>query len=307
MRIRVLRLVVALTTVIMTLGCHGPGSSPGDDSYESPTIGSLKYVPAGRFQRDATATNISAISRPYRMGATEITRAQFLAVMGTDPVAADGVTEYSSGVADPVMYVNLYHAIAFCNKLSIMEGLTPAYAVTGVDFSAIGYASIPKGDDATWDAVTVNWAADGYRLPTEMEWMWAAMGAPADGQAGSTDTTGYLKGYAGSNEGAGQTNIGSNAWYYYNSDGKTHPAGTKQANELGLYDMSGNVFDLCWDLYAVYPEGTLTDYRGAASGTYRVERGGGCLYDANLCTVASRYGSPWGSGQIIIGFRVVRP
>jgi formylglycine-generating enzyme required for sulfatase activity len=305
---RVLGLAAALATFIMLLGCRGPESSPGDGGYESSTIGSLKYVPAGRFQRDAGSTNISAISRPYRMSATEITRAQFLAVMGTDTVAADGVTEYSSGIADPVMSVNLYCAIAFCNKLSIMEGLIPAYAVAGVDFSALGYESIPKIDDATWNAATVDWAADGYRIPTEMEWMWAAMGAPADGQSGGTDTTGYMKGYSGSSEGSGQASIGSFAWYYDNSDGKTHPAGTKQANELGLYDMSGNVFEQCWDLYAGYPDGKLTDYRGAASGTDRVARGGCYLYNANpVCTVACRYYYPWGSGQILSGIRVVRP
>ena len=170
----------------------------GVADYDSSTVGILKLVPAGRFQRDATATNISVITRPYRMSQHEITRAQFAAMLITDP----SHPPYSSGTDDPVQMVNWYHAIAFCNKLSIDEGLTPVYSVTGIDFSTLTYAGIPTEAHVDWNDATANWDADGYRLPTEMEWMWAAMGAPADGQGGSTNTTGYQKGYAGSTEGA---------------------------------------------------------------------------------------------------------
>ena len=276
---------------------------PATGDYISANIGTLKYVPSGRFQWEATATNISEITQPYRMSQHEITRAQFLAIMGTDP----SDTTQSSGTTDPVQKENWYHAIAFCNKLSMAEGLMPVYAVTGVNFTTLTYASIPTISNADWNAATANWTNNGYRLPTEMEWIWAAMGAPADGQGGGTNTTGYLKGYAGSTEGAGQTNIDNFAWYSSNSSSKTHPVGTKTANELGLYDMSGNVWEWTWDWSAVYPTGTQTDYRGAASGTSRVRRGSGWGLDASGCALVVRSSSDPDSQSSGIGFRVVRP
>jgi len=288
-------------------------TSPGD--YTSANIGTLKYVPAGSFQRDDTASNISIVSA-FRMSQYEITRAQFLAIMGTDP----SHTFYSSGTSDPVQRTNWYHAIAFCNKLSIAEGLTPVYSVSGVNFSTLTYAAVPTTSDTNWDAATANWSANGYRLPTEMEWMWAAMGATSDRSNGytgtGTNTTGYTKGYAGSIEaGDAQANIGDYAWTWENSlvNNKSQPVGTKLPNELGLYDMSGNVWEWCWDLYDDYPDGELasdTDAgRGAPSGTPRVVRGASWYRLASLAMVAIRGGSfpdIQGGDSYTLGFRVVR-
>ena len=230
-------------------------------------------------------------------------------MLGTDP----SDPTYSSGTGDPVQMTSWYHAIAFCNKLSIAEGLTQVYSVSGVDFATLAYAAIPTTSNGTWDAAVATWTANGYRLPTEMEWEWAAMGATSDGRSGDivggVNTGGYTKGYAGSVEAAGaHVNIGNYAWYSGNSASTTHPVGTKTANELGLYDMSGNVWEWNWDWDAAsYTPGLLTDDRGAASGTNRVFRGGSWILNASYCPVARRSGSnPYGrSGDI--GFRVVRP
>jgi sulfatase modifying factor 1 len=244
-------------------------------------------VPAGRFQRDAGEENISVITKPYSLSKYQITRQQFKNVMGTDPSS----TGFSSGMNDPVQCVNWYHAIAFCNKLSIKEGLSPAYTVSGVsNWANLAFSSIPTTNNATWNAATCNWDANGYRLPTEMEWMWAAMGANKDARAGAMqggiNTTGYSKAYAGQGYGAGMS-IDDYAWYDSNSSSKTHPVGGKLPNELGLYDMSGNVWEWCWDWYASsYQTGTLTDYRGAGSGSNRVARGGSWFRSASYCTVA---------------------
>jgi formylglycine-generating enzyme required for sulfatase activity len=111
-----------------------------------------------------------------------------------------------------------------------------------------------------------------------MEWMWAAMGATE----GGSPNTGYNKGYAGAT-GSSQTSIGQYAWYYSNntstgnSAGKTHQIGKKLPNELGLFDMTGNVLEWCWDLWInSYPNNDLTDYRGpdTTGVTWRVTRGG---------------------------------
>ncbi len=285
-----------------TLGCLGTcqlDESQCTMDRISPNIGLLKYVPAGTFQRDADPANLSTVSA-FRMSQFEITRAQWTAVTGwADP--SDVV--HSSGTSDPVQRVSWYDAIAFCNKLSLLEGLTPVYSVPGVDFGTMVYSQIPVGDDAVWNTATANWAADGYRLPTEMEWMWAAMGADT-AAPGATNTTGYLKAFAGS---TGSNLIDDHAWYIFNSEDTTHPAGSKLPNELELYDLSGNVWDWVWDWFDYYPAGTLTDYHGAVPATFRGRRGSSFNFPASSCTVA--YRENWGpySRYYINGIRVVRP
>ncbi len=280
--------------------------------YTSANIGTLKYVPAGSFQRDVTNTNISEVSA-FRMSRHEITREQFLNIMGGDP----SDESYSPGLNYPVQDLSWYQAIAFCNKLSIAEGFTPVYSVTGVDFETLAYADIPSTNDADWNDATADWDADGYRLPTEMEWMWAAMGATLDRSNGYTgtgiNTTGYTKGYAGSTEaGDAQNDIDDYAWTYDNSSSGAQPVGIANANELGLYDMSGNVAEWIWDWFDDYPAGTLVDYRGPASAPDvpfppRVSRGGGWDETTDQATVANRtYFEPRGY-EYYLGFRVVRP
>jgi formylglycine-generating enzyme required for sulfatase activity len=258
-------------------------------------------VPAGSFQRDEGEENISVITKPYSLSKYQITRQQFLDIMGADPSEESD----STGMNDPVQMINWYHAIAFCNKLSLLEGLTPAYTVSGVsDWANLPFGDIPTTSSAKWNAATCDWDATGYRLPTEMEWMWAVMGAPTDGQNGGINTTGYLKAFAGS---TGTNSIDDYAWHNGNSDRKTHPVGGKLPNELGLHDMSGNVCEWCWDWKADYQTGTLTDYRGAGSGSYRVNRGGSWFYFASNCPVADRYYYfPYCQGSDF-GFRILRP
>jgi formylglycine-generating enzyme required for sulfatase activity len=279
------------------------GPTPSD--YSSANIGTLKGVPTGSFQRDGTPTNISTIAGVFRMSMHEITRSQWTAVMGSsnDP----SYTPYSSGNSDPVQETDWYHAIAFCNKLSIAESLTQVYTVTGVNFATLTYDSIPTSTDAAWDAATVNWSANGYRLPTAMEWVWAAVGA----------TGSYSKAFAGS---TGSNAIGDYAVFGYGTGDtgatttqRTNPVGSKLANELGLYDMSGNVSEWCWDWHetgGITPLGTLvsdtTAGRGATTGEFRELRGGSFEDYASSCAlwypVERR---PYYQNEAI-GFRVVR-
>lgn len=111
-----------------------------------------------------------------------------------------------------------------------------------------------------------------FSLPTEAEWEYAARGG--------NKAQGYL--YSGSNT------IGDVAWYTSNSSSTTHPVKTKQPNELGIYDMSGNVWEWCSDWYGSYSSSAQTDPVGPSSGSFRVLRGGSWFNSATYCRVANR-------------------
>ncbi len=128
-----------------------------------------------------------------------------------------------------------------------------------------------------------------FRLPTEAEWEYAARGG--------NKSKGYK--YAGSN------NIDDVAWYTSNSEGKTHAVGTKQPNELGLYDMSGNVYEWCSDWWGDYSSSSQTNPTGASSGDCRVNRGGSWQEDAEYCRVSFRYYDDLDERNEALGLRLV--
>lgn len=279
----------------------------------------LVSVPDGTFQRNSGTGDTSYVSA-FLMSQTEITQAQYEAIIGSNP------SNFTGDDTRPVEEVSWYDALVFCNKLSKAENLTPVYSikVNGVDntnpddWIAANGGTVPTGSsNSIWDAVIADWNANGYRLPTEMEWMWAAMGATAGGV--NVGTTGYTKAFAGSN---GSNTIGQYAvfGYYTTETGRTTTASTnfvmsKSPNELNLFDMSGNVGEWSWDWAdsASWPsydtaiaEEHVTNYVGPASGTNRVIRGGGWNDFASCVTVGFRDSGGSGGKSDLIGFRVVR-
>jgi formylglycine-generating enzyme required for sulfatase activity len=277
----------------------------------------FRYVPAGSFmlRQDGSGNTppdlTMIITQGYWMGETEVTQELFQAVMGTNPSYFDGTAggtpakDTPAGETQnrrPVENVSWYDAIAFCNKLSLADGKEPVYSISGIsDWAGLTYSTIPTSDDADWDAAAMDTGKNGYRLPTEMEWMWAAMGADKTVQP---NVTGYTKAFAGS---TGSNNIDDHAWYDSISGSKTHEVGKKTANELGFHDMSGNVWEWCWDRKDHYPAGEQTNFAGVSSSfTDRVMRGGSWLENEDKCAVSFRvYSGEPGFGNSNWGFRVV--
>ena len=205
----------------------------------------------------------------------------------------------SCGVGDnyPAYYVNWYDAVVYCNLRSIDEELTPAYKIgeetdprkwSGIVGDAENGYCGPTSINSTWNALTYDKTANGYRLPTEAEWEYIAR------EAGTLTTT-----YSGSDT------IDDVAWYTSNSSSKTHEVKGKNANSLGIYDMSGNVWEWCYDWYSSSINSSTAD-TGASSGSHRVERGGSWYFRASDCTVSARNRYDPNYRNNYRGFRVVR-
>lgn len=216
---------------------------------------------------------------PYSIGKYEVTQELYEAVMGVNP------SNFKDSPADgeiqklrPVEGIYWYHAILFCNKLSIKMGLDKCYIITQSDGTEIDYDNIDlsniKTIAPTWQ-ISYKLENNGYRLPTEAEWEFAARG-------GDQNAIDWNYTYAGSD------NIEEVAWY--NEDGVrgtkiTHEVGLKKANRIGLYDMSGNCWEFCSDRSKSVSEKDVTD--PVASGSGCVRRGGG-LYESASTNIFTR-------------------
>lgn len=271
------RCIVALT-LILTLLSHAAGA--GDAGPASPkeitTESGVKMVllPGGTFvmgdedgEVDEPAHEVTV--GPFAIDKFEVTQEEYQRVMGDNPSKFKGRN-------NPVEQVRWSDAVRYCNERSRQEGLEPAY------------------DLKTW---TCRFEANGYRLPTEAEWEYAA-------RAGTATAYSF---------GDSDANLQQHAWFKINARGKPKPVGQRRPNAWGLHDIHGNVWEWCNDFYKVdyYLESTKKDPKGPEAGKNKVLRGGCWNSNADACRSAYRYNeNPAYTdacfGYDIYGFRCVR-
>jgi formylglycine-generating enzyme required for sulfatase activity len=235
---------------------------------------------------DSESKLIAIPGTKYWMGQTPVTQRLYQKVMGENPSyhqlsnddldddEREALEEEGDTANNPVEEVSWFDAVYFCNKLSIKEGLTPAYSVDGeTDPESWGYT--PHQDESIDSDVDCDFSANGYRLPTNDEWENAADGGESYTYSGSDD-------------------LDEVGWYDDNSNNVTHPVAQNMANGYGLYDMSGNVCEWVWESTPDNP-------------VNRFYRGGSCCHLAVNCGVSNRYGSRADGRDNYLGFRLLRP
>ncbi|MBL7817564.1 MAG: SUMF1/EgtB/PvdO family nonheme iron enzyme [Saprospiraceae bacterium] len=240
------------------------------DSLEHRYYPQMISVEGGKFKMDSTyQVEVSS----FKIAKTETTVWQYFVYLKSKRQKPYNTPAWQYSGDNPMIYVSWDDAIEYNNWLSERMQMRKIYTV-----------------DTSKNAVLIDYNAKGYRLPTEAEWEFAARGGNLS------------KGF----EFSGDSVLTNVAWFNDNSNSRTHSVATKKINELGLFDMSGNVWEWCNDWYAAYDISQKENPRGAGKGSSRVVRGGSWVINDDYCRVSVRYLVSAVSHDSYIGFRCVR-
>lgn len=282
------------------------------DGTTPPAPPGMAYIPPGPFQMgdnldgttDAMPVHNVQVSG-FFMDKTEVTKELWQSIQSWGNNNGYSIGDGSfSGDNHPVHSILWYYAVKWCNARSEKEGLSPCYYTDAAQTIVYRTSGSPTN-------ATVDWNANGYRLPTEAEWEKAARGGATGLRFPRGDTISHED--ANFRNDGGESYQSGSAGYHpvYNTGSVpyTSPVGSFPPNDYGLFDMDGNLWEWCWDNYSnVYygkPE-SLSDPVGPDYGVQRVVRGSAWSSYARNCRVMHRYYTNQGDADYSIGFRSVR-
>lgn len=243
-------------------------------------FGTMVPIEGGSFDLKQSNGDIAyrATVSHFRMAATETTWWQYYLFCKATAYEMPEKPGWGSEGNNPVVNVSWYDAVLYANWRSEKAGLKPVYAVDLIGKDQDNWIIKPSTPEG-W--------ANGFRLPTEAEWQYAATNRGRDN---------YV--YAGSDS------LELVGWYYKNSGSRSRPVQGLGANALGMYDLSGNVWEWCWDWYDDYPTGPVSNWRGPDKGEGRVNRGGSWSFYAEYCRSVDRFHDGPAGRDDYVGFRL---